>query len=342
MQTNLKEARKVIIGFIFVLGSFYYVLENVPLSQLSNSFADVNFSYCFPTVALLFFSYWARAYRWKLLLLPFKSITTSEVYFTMMTGFLGNALPLRAGDFLRAFILKGKHGISLSGIFATILMEWLLDIILLLFLFTWAFNFHSEAFKFSFLETGISTQEMTTHFGRFCMIMTTGLTLFVYLFLQHKQLFLKLINWLSCWLPQKWNKKLEVQIDNFSLGFSSIKNYRILLQVIFYSILEWLLTILSFIPLFLAYSFDTPSFDYLVILTVMIVIFTTALPTPGFIGSFNAGIYVVLHHFMDKPEVLAANFGIVAWILNFLVILISGSYFIFKYRFSFKTIWKPK
>ena len=340
MVTKFQKTWKTILGLILGMGALYYVLRKVSLDELIHSFEKVSFGYFLPAVALLFLSYWARAYRWRVLLMPFRKVSVFEVYFTMMTGFLGNVLPFRAGEFLRAFILNSKKDIPISGVLATILMEYIFDIFLLLTLFTWVFNFNSEAFNFIISDAGISTQEVANKFGQFCMIMISGLILFVYLFLRHKLKMLAIVQWFSRYFPQKWGAKIESLVDNLSMGFSAIKNIQSLFQVIFYSALEWLLTILSFYPMFLAYNLDTPSFGSLVILTVMIVVFTTILPTPGFLGSFNAGVFVALHHIMGKSEVLAANFGLVAWTLNFMVIFISGFYFIVKYHLSFQNMWK--
>ena len=129
METKLKESGKVILGLIIALVALYYILREVSLDELIRSFRNIRFGYFLPAVVLLFLSYWARAYRWKALLLPFKKVSVNEVYFTMMTGFLGNVLPLRAGDFIRAYILSRKQGISVPGILATILMEFFFDIL---------------------------------------------------------------------------------------------------------------------------------------------------------------------------------------------------------------------
>jgi glycosyltransferase 2 family protein len=342
MESKFKESGKAILGLIIALEALYYVLKDVSLNELMRSFEYVQFRYLFPAAILLFLSYWARAYRWRALLLPFKKVSVVEVYFTMMTGFLGNVLPLRAGDFLRAYIVNQKQGVALPGVLATILMEFFFDTLLLLALFIVVFKFNAEAFNFTFPDTGLSAQVVAEHFGQFCIILISGLTLFIYSFLQHKKKLLVLVQWASRGLPQKWRNKLESLFDNLSEGFSAVKNVQTLFQIIFYSALEWLLTILSFYPMFLAYNLEAPSFGSLVILTVMIVVFTTILPTPGFLGSFNAGVYVALHHIMGESEVLAANFGLVAWTLNFLVIFISGFYFVLKYHLSFQTMWKAR
>ena len=340
MGIKFKKPEKTILVLMIVLGGFYYVLRNVSINDLMGSFEKIRYGYFLPAIVLLFLSYWARAYRWRALLLPYKKVQVTEVYFVMMTGFLGNILPFRAGELLRAYILKRKQDIALSGALATILMEWFFDVLIMLILFSWVFKFYAEAFNFTFSDSGVSTQELANHFGQFCLALTIGLVLFIYSFLEHKNKLLAMVYWFIRRLSQKWHNRVKSLFDNLNLGFSAVKNTWILFQVIFYSALEWLLTIFSFYPMFSAYNLGTISFESLVILTVMIVVFTTLLPTPGFLGSFNAGVYVALHHIMGKSEVIAANFGLTAWTLNFLVILFSGFYFIVKEQLSLRTLWK--
>ena len=339
MGIKFKRPGKTILLLMVALGGFYYVLRNISISELIGSLEKIRSVYFLPAVVLLLLSYWARAYRWRALLLPFKKVPVTEVYFVMMAGFLGNVLPFRAGELLRSYILKRKQNIALSGAFATILMKWFFDVLIMLILFSWVFKFYAESFNFNFPDSDVSTQALANHFGQFCLTLTVGLVLFIYSFLEHKKKILAMIHWFSRHLSQKWHNRVKSLFDNLNLGFSSIKNTWVLFQVIFYSALEWLLTIFSFYPMFSAYNLSATS-ESLVILTVMIVVFTMLFPTPGFLGSFNAGVYVALHHIMGKSEVIAANFGLTAWTLNFLVILFSGFYFIVKEQLSLRTLWK--
>lgn len=258
----------------------------------------------------------------------------------MMAGFLGNVLPLRAGELLRAYILKRKQDITISGALATILMEWFFDIFILLILFTWVFKFYAEVFNFTLPVSGVSAQEVARYFVRFSLALIVGLSIFIYTFLQHKTKIFLIIEWLTFRLPSIFKKKIKSFFDNLNSAFCTIKEGRVLMQVIFFSVLEWFLTVLSFYPMFLAYNLGAPSLGSLTVLTVMIVVFTTVFPSPGFLGSFNAGVYVALHHLLGESEVLSANFGWVAWGLNFIVILVSGFYFILKDQLSLRNIWK--
>ena len=92
--------------------------------------------------------------------------------------------------------------------------------------------------------------------------------------------------------------------------------------------LVWALIILSYYPLYWAYDLQNKSLASVVLVVVMVCILITILPTPAFLGSFNAGVLIALHQIMGESEVAAVSFGMVAWTINFAVITLGGIYFI--------------
>ena len=67
MGIKFKKPEKTILVLMIVLGGFYYVLRNVSISDLMDSFEKIRYGYFLPAIVLLFLSYWARAYRWRVL-----------------------------------------------------------------------------------------------------------------------------------------------------------------------------------------------------------------------------------------------------------------------------------
>ena len=70
----------------------------------------------------------------------------------------------------------------------------------------------------------------------------------------------------------------------------------------------------------------------------MVSIFITIVPTPGFLGSYNAGIFIALHEIMGESEIKSVSFGMVGWVLFSGVILAGGLYFMFHEHMSFKNL----
>ena len=136
----MKKIRQSIIGLFIALAALYYTLRNVSFEELVNSLKNAELIYIFPGLVIITLSYVTRAYRWQILLRPFKPIPVKEIYSPLMIGFMGNVLPARAGEFLRAYLVGKKNDITFSGAFSTIIVERLFDLICLLVLFVWVFQ----------------------------------------------------------------------------------------------------------------------------------------------------------------------------------------------------------
>ena len=66
------------------------------------------------------------------------------------------------------------------------------------------------------------------------------------------------------------------------------------------------------------------------------------LPTPGFLGSYNAGVVIALHEVMGESEIKSVSLGMVGWALFAGVILAGGLYFIFHEHMSLKDLASVK
>ena len=78
--------------------------------------------------------------------------------------------------------------------------------------------------------------------------------------------------------------------------------------------------------------------ESLLLLTVMVCVLITILPTPGFLGSFNAGVLIALHEIRGEAEVTAVSFGMVSWAAGFIVLMGGGLFFIFKDHMSVQSL----
>ena len=152
----MKKTRQLLIGLAIALVALYYTLHNVSLDELVVSFQDIDLIYILPSIGFILLSYVGRAYRWQVLLRPFKQIPVKDIYAPLMIGFMGNILPARAGEFLRAYLLGKKHGITFAGTFSTIIVERLFDLIFLLMLFAWVFVVKVDMFDPQLSFSGVS------------------------------------------------------------------------------------------------------------------------------------------------------------------------------------------
>ncbi|MBI4769518.1 MAG: flippase-like domain-containing protein [Chloroflexi bacterium] len=107
------------------------------LNDLSGALAGANYWWLLPGVAVYFVGVWARAWRWHYLLRPLKRIPTGTMFPIVAIGYMGNNIyPARAGELLRAYVLRRKAGVPVSASLATILIERIFDgVVMLMFVF---------------------------------------------------------------------------------------------------------------------------------------------------------------------------------------------------------------
>lgn len=317
------------LGLAIAFGTLYYTLRNVSLQELAASFDTVEVFYLIPSAAIIFLSYVVHALRWQVLLLPIRRVNASSLFSPIMVGAMGNILPGRPGEIFRAYLLGKKLDIPVAGALATILIERVFDLVILLILFTWILLFHAEIFSSRIVHSGVPVQELAVGFGKITGALLGVLIVFVYLAVFHKEIVRRWVEKCTRPLPARWHGKIAGGIDEFSRGLNSIQDFSSLVKVSLYSVVECGANIFAFYPLYWAYQLQDKSVASVLILMVVVAIFVVVLPTPAFLGSFNAGVVVALHEMMGEAELAAVSFGMVSWALNFLVIFLSALYFIF-------------
>ena len=338
----MKKARQLFIGLAIAVGALYYTLRNVSWDELIASFKDIELVYLLPALAIILSTYVVRAYRWRILLRPFKQIPVKDIYAPLMIGFMGNVLPARAGEFLRAYLVGKKHGITFAGAFSTIIVERLFDMVCLLALFVWVFVVNVDMFDPQLTFSGISVQTMLAGFGKLCLLLVVGLLSFMFLLAYKETLVKSAVGWLVKPLPEKWQEKIVFMVGEFALGCKIIKDPSALVQIIFWSVALWLLFVATYYPFYYAFDLQDKSLDSVLLLTVMVCVLITILPTPGFLGSFNAGVLIALHEIMGEAEIKAVSYGMVSWAASFSVLIAGGVFFILKDHMSVQTLMKAE
>lgn len=332
------KTKPLIVGLVIAVLAFYFTFRNVTLKEFVDSFATVEYVYLIPMVFLTAVTYVARVYRWRLLLVPLKDMRASQLYSPLMVGFMGNLLPARAGEFIRAYLVGTQHNISISGSFATVVVERGFDTLIVLGMFGWLLAFHSDIFSSEVQWSGISLEDLAFNFGLLALGLVAVLFAFVYLMLFQRSHVTRLVQWVVKPLSRKWHEKIEDLVEQFSEGLMSVRDVRLLVKIFLYSLLVWALILASYYCLYWAYDLQDKSVASVVMVVLMICIFISAFPTPGFVGSFQAGILVGLHGIMQEAEVAAVSFGMMAWGINVAVMSLGGVYFILHERLSVRQL----
>ena len=334
----MKTYGTFILSCLIAVLAVYYTMRNVSLGELMDSFRKLHYSYLLMVVFFLVLLYWARALRWRMLIAPLKTVKTSELYSPLMVGFMASVLPARIGEIVRAYLLHKNLQLTFASSLATILVERMFDLTFLLLLFAWLLVFQSGIFDSGITTSGLSVKDIAFNFGVVSVILIAGLMVFIYLLIHQKSRAVAVVRWCLKPFPQRWKEKVDHLVESFSEGLAVVKDMKGLMIIGLTTLLIWALIAGTYYPFYWAYDLQDKSLSSLVLLVVMVCILITVLPTPAFVGSFNLGVLIALHHILHESEEAAVSLGWVAWAMNFLVIFLGGFYFILRDRISVRQL----
>lgn len=327
----------MIISVIIIGLCLFYAFIGVSLSELRDALKSVRYIYLFPALTLVAFSYFLRAMRWRYLIRSVKNVKTKDLFSPLMVGFMGNMIPARAGEFIRAYLLSKKENISFSASFATIFIERLFDLIILLFLLVAVLLFMPEV-----LSAG-GTYQIADKVKMFAAV-SFSLCLFIFLFsalLQFKNDWaMKIVNICITPFPKRWGEKITILVTCFTEGLKILRDKRGFLATIILSFLIWSIFILIYYPLYFAFNIETqlPVLSSITVLCLTVKIFITIAPTPGFLGSYHLACVTVLHGIFGIQKAIALSYGIVAWFVVMGFTIMVGILYAVKENISYAQI----
>ena len=90
-------------------------MRKIEWSSLGVAFREAKYIYIFPTVILMFISFYIRTIRWEVLISPIKKVSVLNLFSANMIGFMANnVLPARLGEVIRPVMIARKEKIKVS------------------------------------------------------------------------------------------------------------------------------------------------------------------------------------------------------------------------------------
>ncbi|NJK98643.1 MAG: flippase-like domain-containing protein [Bacteroidales bacterium] len=113
----------------------YLVMKGIDFKRIWADLLAANYIWVFLAIILGFVAFWARAYRWNLLIEPlgYRPPVTNS-YHAVTIGYIANMALPRLGEFSKCVSLNRTNKIPVDGLVGTILIERAIDMVTLLFL----------------------------------------------------------------------------------------------------------------------------------------------------------------------------------------------------------------
>ncbi len=270
-------------------------LRGLDLGQVWVNVQSANYGWILPGVVAYFIAVWARTWRWHYLLRSVKPISLRTMWPIVVIGYMGNNIyPFRAGEVIRAYMLRKKTGVSISASIATILVERIFDgLVMLLFVFialpitpglpTWL--------RQTIIMASIAFFGALTAFLIIAALPDTSRALYQWT--------------ITIFAPPPMQTKLLVLADRFMEGLSSLNSFSNILMIFITSTIIWLLETVKYWFVMHAFNFKV-SFFALMLMNGVVNLATTLPSAPGYIGTFDGPGIEILKVFGVAPVTAAA------------------------------------
>jgi len=309
------------VGVLISVFFLWFALRGLRLGEFWDVIIRANYWWILPGVAVYFVAVWARAWRWHYLLKPIKSIPTQTMFPITAIGYMGNNIyPARAGEVLRAVILKRREGVPVSASLATIIVERIFDGVVML-----AFVFINlpELAKMTGDSGFLGNIQQVAIYGTAAFAVALVIFLLAAMF---PSVTAKIGQWfVDRVVPLRFREKVTGIMHKFLDGLASLRSPLNILMVFVTSIIIWLLETLKYWFVMHAFGFEV-SFFTLMLMNGIVNLATTKPSAPGYIGTFDGpGIAVLTAYGVNQAT--AAGYTLTLHAALWLPITLLGAYY---------------
>ena len=293
------------LGILISAVLLYFALRGLQLELVWESIKGAHYIWLIPGIAVYFLGVWVRSWRWHYMLRPLKKIPTRTMFPIVTIGYMGNNIyPARAGEVLRAVILKQREDVPVSASLATVIVERVFDgVVMLAFVFL---NL-GELAKLTSDSGFIGNIQQIAFWGAIVFIGALIVFLLAAMFPQITQ---KIADWIiNRFLPARIREKTSRITERFLTGLESLRSPQEALMIFFTSVIIWLLETGKYWFVMHAFDFEV-SFLALMLMNGIVNLATTIPSAPGYLGTFDAPGIALLSTYGVPPE-MATSYTLV-------------------------------
>jgi len=265
-------------------------------------------------------TYVARAFRWRVLLNPLKSIRMGQLISTNVLGFSAIYLIGRAGELVRPLWLTRREHIPLTASVATIIVERFLDTVMLIALFGGALLL---------VKLPSAAEHTVTLMKNTAWIMIAGSATAMLLLFFFRSNADRIIRYVPV-------ARLASLLRSFSEGLSFLDRGSSFGLAIAHTILVWAVIVLQFWFMLLGMNFHF-SISAATLVMVGAAIGSIA-QVPGIGGGFQAGYVFSMTTFFFVPPEQALATSLLAWVSSYVPTVLAGFLYMVSHGLSLKDL----
>jgi uncharacterized membrane protein YbhN (UPF0104 family) len=323
MPVGSPRARRLLLGVVLGAGLLALFFRGLDGRAILAAFRGADPWYLTGVVVVTIGTYLARAWRWGYLLRPLARVPLMRLFSITNVGFATGLVVPRAGEVVRPYLVARHHDLSTSSAFASIILERLFDLIVVLALFaSYLYVLPTPSAQ----RTG-ALGDVLQAGGALAGAGALGALAVLCWLTWKRETALAFFDRVFDRLPQRMGGALSRALHSFTLGLGVLRaSPGHLAAIAAQSVLVWLLIALGLHWNNRAFGLDLPyqtAFLMLGFLTVGV-----AVPTPGMVGGFHAAYKAALVQVYGVDETVAVAAALCSHALTNLPVLVLGLVFL--------------
>jgi hypothetical protein len=326
----VRRSIQLTLGVGISLVAVWLAMRDVRLAEVWGALRHANYGGFVLVMALTLLGFWIRALRWRWLISTPRPLPLGSLFSATMIGFMANnLLPLRLGEFVRAWVLGRRERISKAMVFATVVVERVVDMITLLAIFGLALLVHP-------LTERTEAGRLTRAGAGVLLVACAALTVFVVAVERSPRLTSRLMAWATGLLPERARDGAQATLRRFLEGLGLFRSlprlaWVFLLSFVMFGAYAGCLTVGMW-----AVHITVPWYGGLVMLVITAIgIMVPA--APGYIGTLNLACVAGLALFSVGKE-LSVPFSWFYWFSQWLPISLVGLYYLHREGLTLRSL----
>lgn len=321
--TAMRASFRAALVALLAIALLALFLRNTDLRQVWGEVRHARLELVALAIVITGLTYLFRAIRWRYLLAPIGHVSLTNAFRATVIGFAATALlPARAGEVLRPWMLARKEGLSATAAFATIILERVLDMVMVLLLFG-AFLLltdpgvaRGDELAFSRLKIGGAVAAAISVVALGGMFVLAG----------HPATMARIEAIIARVLPARFAAPAVRFARTFAAGLAIVRQPRRLGMAMLLSLPLWLSIAAGIWTVSLAFHVEMPFTGSFLMMALLVV--GVAVPTPGAVGGFHYFYRLGATAFYGAPNDRAVGAAIVLHAVSFVPVALLGLVFL--------------
>ena len=307
----------VAVAVAIVLMVFF--LRNVEMASVANAIASARRDFLLFALLMVTVSYFIRAIRWRYLLAPVGHVELANAVRATLIGFAASAiLPGRVGEVLRPYVLARREQLSASTVFATIVVERVLDLVAILVLFGFSVTVFDPAFAVAD-DALLGTLRAGAGFAAAGAVGTLAAACFA---AGNPVRVGRIVGYLTAPLSERVSELLVGAAKRFTEGLAVMREFLPLVLALGWSVVLWVTIAAGLWLVSVSFGIQMPMAGGGVL--VVLVALGVAVPTPGGIGGYHAAYQIGVTGFYAATEEAAVGAGLLSHAVSVLPVTVVG------------------